>query len=143
MTLKSAADFRPTSIAVSLLPFLFVLDIERDAARAAPQLRIRLIGTAIDGVFRRPLRGHTLEEYIHGPRGADVMASFHLCADTRKPIWMRQVVHVGQNVPRYVEGVAVYLESDRIYGGLVVGEAAGSSSGSFERVFLSHGVPTA
>jgi len=39
-------------------------------SNAIPQrtafLRIRLAGTALDEVFHRPLRGHTLEEFIHG-----------------------------------------------------------------------------
>lgn len=143
MTRTQSAEFSPASIGGKLLPHLFVLDIERDLSTRAPQLRIRLIGTAIDEVFRRPLQGHVLEEYIHGPRGKDVIASFHRCAETREPLWMRQVVHIPQRAPRFVEGVAVYLEPDRIYGGLVVGDMAGSVSESFECVPLSGDLPTA
>lgn len=135
LTLDESAAFNPASIGAKLLPHLFVLDIERDVSKRAAQLRIRLIGTAIDNVFRRPLQGHTLEEFIHGPRGNEVIASFHHCADTHEPLWMRQVVHIRNRAPRFVEGVAIYLKPERIYGGLIVGEFAGLPE-SFERIPL-------
>jgi hypothetical protein len=137
MTLGDSAAFSPVSIGAKLLPHLFVLDIERDTPKGTALLRIRLVGTALDDVFRRPLRGHTLEEFIHGPRGNEVIASFHHCAETREPIWMRQVVHIRDRTPRFVEGVAIYLKPERIYGGLIVGEYVGSSAtNSFERIPL-------
>ncbi len=137
MRLKDSAAFSPSSIDVKLLPRLFVLDIERDTSNRTAFLRIRLVGTALDEVFLRPLRGHTLEEFIHGPRAKEVIASFHQCADTGEPIWMRQIVHIRDKAPRSVEGVAVYLKPERIYGGLIVGEYAGSSAmDSFECIPL-------
>ena len=137
MKLRDSSAFSPASISSKLLPHLFVLDIERDASKRTASLRIRLVGTALDEVFHRPLRGHTLEEFIHGPRGKEVIASFHHCADARQPIWMRQIVHIRDKAPRFVEGVAIYLKPERIYGGLVVGEYAGSSAAdSFERIPL-------
>ena len=137
MTLGDSAAFNPASIGAKLLRHLFVLDIERDTSKRAAFLRIRLVGTALDEVFHRPLRGHALEEFIHGPRGKEVIASFHHCADTREPIWMRQIVHIRDRAPRFVEGVAIYLKPERIYGGLLVGEYAGSSAtNSFERIPL-------
>jgi hypothetical protein len=137
MALRDSAAFKPTSIVAKLLPHLFILDIERDTAKGTPSLRIRLIGTAIDDVFRRPLKGHALEEYIHGPRGNEVIASFHHCANTHEPLWMRQVAHIRDRAPRFVEGVAIYLKPERIYGGLVVGEYADFSvAESFERIPL-------
>jgi hypothetical protein len=143
MALTDAAAFSPSSIGAKLLPHLFVLDIESETSNRAALLRIRLVGTALDDAFRRPLRGHTLDEYIHGPRGKEVIASFHHCADSREPIWMRQVVHIRNKVPRFVEGVAVYLKPERIYGGLVVGECAGLSvAASFERIALKVALPT-
>ena len=135
LTLNDSAAFNPASIGVKLLPHLFVLDIERDVSKRVCQLRIRLVGTAIDNVFRRPLQGHALEEYIHGPRGNEVIASFHHCADTHESLWMRQVVHIRDRAPRFVEGVAIYLKPERIYGGLIVGEFAGLAE-SFERIPL-------
>ena len=46
---------------------------------------------------------------------------------------MRQIVHVRDRAPRCVEGVAIYLKPERIYGGLIVGEYAQSpTAGSFE-----------
>jgi len=98
--LRHSAPYRSGA---KLLPHLFVLDIERDTAKRTASLRIRLVGTALDDVFHRPLRGHTLEEFIHGPRGKEVIASFHHCADTRQPIWMRQIVHIRDRAPRFVE----------------------------------------
>lgn len=137
MALKDSAAFSPSSIGAKLLPHLFVLDIECDTSNRTALLRIRLVGTALDDAFRRPLRGHTLDEYIHGPRGKEVIASFHHCANSREPVWMRQVVHIRNKMPRFVEGVAVYLKPERIYGGLIVGECAGLSvPASFERVAL-------
>jgi hypothetical protein len=137
MALGDSAAFKPASIDLKLVPHLFVLGIERDTAKGTPSLRIRLIGTAIDDAFRRPLNGHLLEEYIHGPRGTDVIASFHHCADTHEPLWMRQVAHIQDRAPRFVEGVAIYLKPERIYGGLVVGEYADFSvAESFERIPL-------
>src|SRR5258708_6514610 len=129
MTLGDSATFSPASIGAKLLPHLFVLDIERDTTKRTASLRIRLVGTALDDVFHRPLRGRTLEEFIHGPRGKEVIASFHHCADTRQPIWMRQIVHIRDRAPRFVEGVAIYLKPERIYGGVGVGGCAGTSPG--------------
>ena len=104
MTLGDSAAFSPASIGAKLLPHLFVLDIERDTSKRTALLRIRLAGTALDDVFRRPLRGHTLEEFIHGPRGNEVIASFHHCADTREPIWMRQIVHIRDRSAAFCRG---------------------------------------
>jgi hypothetical protein len=118
-----AAEFSPGSIGPKLLPHLFVLDIERGSAKEATALRIRLVGTEIDRTFRRQLKDHTLEEFIHGPRAASVIETFHYCANTREPVWMRQVVRLQNRPPRFVEGVAIYLQPERLYGGLVVGEA--------------------
>ena len=131
---KDALSVDPTLIDARLLPHVFILDVERDAT---VRLRIRLIGTALDHFFQRPLIGHHLEEFIHGPRGDDVIASFHHCAQTKEPLWMRQIVQLKGKVPRFVEGVAVYLEPDRIYGGLAIGELCHERVESgFERTIL-------
>lgn len=124
---RDASAVDPARIDPELLPHVFILDVERDPAL---RLRIRLIGTTLDSAFQRPLLGHHLEEFIHGPRGADVIASFHHCAETKEPIWMRQVLQLKHRMPRFVEGVAVYLKPERIYGGLVFGSV------------LNHGVET-
>jgi hypothetical protein len=75
-------------------------------------------------VFHRTLDGHCLEEFLHGPHGAEVIQGFHECADTHVAVWMRQVVRLPERLPRFVEGVVVYLAPERLYGGLVVGDAA-------------------
>ena len=115
----TASTVDPSLIHAQFLPHVYILDVERDPTI---RLRIRLAGTALDAVFRRPLVGFLLEDFIHGPRGGDVIASFHHCARTREPIWMRQIVQLKERAPRVVEGIAVYLEPERIYGGLVIGE---------------------
>ena len=137
---SDASAVNPASIDAQLLPQFYILDVERFAN---VRLRIRLVGTALDRLFQRPLVGHLLEEFIHGPRSGDVIAAFHACARACEPIWMRQVVKLQDNPPRYVEGVAVFLEPERIYGGLVVGEMTlpGVDSG-FERVNLKRSVAT-
>ena len=130
-TKRRVAEFSPATIDPDLLPHLFVLDIEpcMDLVR----LKIRLVGTALDHAFQRQLQGHYLEDYIHGPRGADVVECFHQCATSRQSIWMRQVVRIRDHLPRFVEGVAFYLEPARVYGGLIIGELPTDvDEGSFE-----------
>jgi hypothetical protein len=129
--MRRAAEFSPTTVEAELLPYVFVLEVEPclDLVR----LKIRLTGTALDDAFQRPLVGHYLEDFIHGPRGADVVEAFHLCAASRQATWMRQVVRIRDRMPRFVEGIAIYLEPDRIYGGLIVGELPTDvAEGSFE-----------
>ncbi len=128
---KDSKTIDPVAIGPHLLPHVYILDVERDTN---VRLRIRLTGTTLDHIFRQPLAGHLLEEFIHGPRGDDVIAAFHHCTRSREPIWMRQIVHRKERAPRYVEGVAVYLEPERIYGGLVIGDLSfpGAEAG-FER----------
>ena len=128
---RDAAEFDPKAVGVDILPHLFVLEIEPSADSV--RLRVRLVGTALDAAFQRHLAGHYLEEYIHGPRGADVVEGFHHCATTREAIWMRQVVRIRDRRPRFVEGVGVHLAPDRIYGGLIIGELpADVEEGGFE-----------
>ena len=128
---RSAADFNPAAVDADALPHLFVLEME--PAADSVRLRVRVVGTALDSAFERSLAGHYLEEYIHGPRGADVVEGFHHCATTREAIWMKQVVRIRDRLPRFVEGVAVHLGPDRIYGGLIIGELpADVEEGSFE-----------
>lgn len=116
---RSAADVDPVEIKPSLLPHMFILGImHSDRLR----LRIRLVGTAIDATFQRPLKGHDLEEFMHGPRGHEVIAAFHRCANGHEPIWMRQVLQLPDQSPRFVESIAVYLPPERIYGALIMGD---------------------
>jgi hypothetical protein len=135
MKFKSAKDVHPRAIGVALLPQLFILGIEKH--NHAPRLRVRLIGTALQQFFGRNLRGHYLEDFIHGPRAPDVIAGFHKVATSHAPVWMRQLVQVTNRAPRFVEGVVVYLPPARLYGGLVAGELAthpsfGMSAAIFE-----------
>lgn len=118
--LRDAASFSPHAIPPELLPHLFILDVEGTAE--APALKIRLTGTALDTAFGRSVTGHYLETFIHGPRGDDVIRGFHLCAREKKNLWMRQVVHIQDKLPRFVEGIAIHVEPRRIYGALVIGE---------------------
>jgi hypothetical protein len=63
-----------------------------------------------------------MEDFIHGPRAAEVIAGFHKVAHSHEPLWMRQLVRMTDRAPRFVEGVVVYLSPARLYGGLVAGE---------------------
>ena len=121
---REAAEFSPQSIGASLLPFLFVLEIERNPLGAVSALRVRLVGTALDRAFGRPLTGETLENFIHGPHSERVLQSFRHCAITREPVWMRQLVYMRERYARSVEGVVVYLEPERLYGGVIVSEVS-------------------
>jgi hypothetical protein len=133
---KVASAVNPRLIAPKLLPHVFILDIERATGGLA--LRIRMTGTEFARVFGRTLDGHLLEDFLHGPHGAKVIAGFHECAETQMPLWMRQVVELPGRLPRFVEGVAIYLAPERIYGGLVVGETAQDRLGSrFEKRALA------
>ena len=128
---RNAVEFNPAAVDPDLLPHLFILEIE--TAADTVRLRVRLVGTALDEAFARPLAGRYLEEFIHGPRGADVLEEFHHCARAHESIWMRQVVRIRERMPRFVEGIAVYLDPDRLYGGLIIGELPTDvSEGSFE-----------
>lgn len=119
MGCRSATDVDPVAIKPALLPLMFILEIERTGRL---RLRIRLVGTAIDAAFQRPLKGHNLEEFMHGPRGHEVISAFHRCAKGQEPIWMRQVMQLPDQSPRFVEGIAIYLPTDRIYGALLMGD---------------------
>lgn len=121
--LKDAAAFDPLAMPPLVLPHLFILELN-PVPTDGSQLRIRLTGTALDRAFERNLRGRNLEEFLHGPYSADVLAGFHRCAVDHRPIWMRQVVSIRGRVPRFVEGIAYFIEPNLIYGGLVFGEVA-------------------
>lgn len=121
---SDSAAINPAAIGADLLPHMFLLDVERAAPDGPPKLRIRLTGTALDQIFARPLVGCLLETFVHGPRGDQVLAGFHHCADTHEPLWMRQVVQIKDKAPRFVEGIAIFLAPERICGGLVTGEAS-------------------
>ena len=116
---RSAID--PLAIRANLLPYFYILEIEHDDA-VGLRLRVRLTGTALDSAFGRSVSGRYLEEFLHGPRSKEVLMGFHGCASGRVPIWMRQVVAIRDRAPRYVEGVAFYVEPELIYGGLVLGD---------------------
>lgn len=74
-----------------------------------------------------------MDEFLHGKRSIEVLNGFHSCAAGRHSLWMRQVVEIINGPPRYVEGVAFYVEPDLIYGGLVFGEYSRERGGaSFE-----------
>jgi hypothetical protein len=125
----SSAEFDPKSLTADL-PHLFVLEIERAASL---RLRVKLTGTALDTALGRPLAGHYLDEFIHGPRGGEVLRGFQHCAQTRQALWMREVVEITDKPARFVEGVLVYLAPERIYGGLVFGEWSYEQPTNFER----------
>lgn len=127
----SASEFLPNAVPSELLPYVYVLDIEGTAE--LPKLKVRLTGTALDRAFGRSVTGHYLESFIHGPRGGEVLNGFHLCARDKLRVWMRQIVRIRDNLPRFVEGIAFYVEPKRIYGGLVIGDLQGDvPDGSFE-----------
>ena len=129
-TRNARSSIDPVEIAVDLLPHLYVLEIERNGAGAQFRLRIRLSGTALDRALGRCVSGHYMEEFLHGPRSNEVLSGFRQCATTHEALWMRQVVHIANRMPRYVEGVAFYVEPDLIYGGLEFGEIADRNSES-------------
>ena len=126
---RTRASIDALEIHAALLPHFYILEIEPAEARAPPRLRIRLCGTALDRAFGRAVRGHYMDEFLHGARSTEVLHGFQSCAITRKPRWMRQVVTIADRPPRYVEGVAFYVEPDLIYGGLVFGELSRESGG--------------
>lgn len=130
---KDRAGIDPLEIGAELLPHLFILEIERHDAASPPRLRIRLSGTALDQAFGRCVMGHYLEEFLHGPRSIEVLNGFRRCATTKVPLWMRQVVHITERPPRYVEGVVFYVTPELIFGGLILGEISDlNSASSFE-----------
>ena len=129
----------PAKIEPKLLPHMFMLDIERDKIDSKKlQLRVRLAGNAVDRIVGRSSKSMILENFVHGPRGSLVIDGFHHCADTHEPLWMRQVVLIEGKLPRFVEGIAIYFEPERICGGLVAEDLTEDlPSGRFERQVLS------
>jgi hypothetical protein len=115
-------DIDPLDIAPDLLPHFFILEI-RKQGNSTTSMYIRLVGTALDAAFGRCVSGRDLEDFLHGPRSADVLNGFRRCHAERQPLWMRQVVRIGDKVPRFVEGVACPIMPNFIYGGLHLGEA--------------------
>ena len=134
-THRSAID--PTDIDPDLLPHLFLIDVLCESGSATPRLRVRLTGTALDLAFGRSVKGRSLEEFLHGPRSAEVLDTFYACARDHAPVWMRQIVEIRNQPARYVEGVVYHLDPNAICGGLIVGEmTTASPASSFERRFL-------
>ena len=133
--LRKAADYllrrrhmreiHPAQLGADILPILFIVDIER--GEDGPSLKLRFMGTALDATFKRSLTGRRLEEFIHGPRGNEVMQGFRAAAEDHGACWMRQIMQIKDDVPRFVEGLAIYLEPERLYGALAVGTLADRS----------------
>lgn len=122
---SSGSPIDPLTVRTALLPHFYILDVLRDAA-GLTRLRVRLTGTALDRAFGRSLRGQHMEDFLHGPRSQEVLRGFHTCAETRAPLWMRQVVEIRDRPPRYVEGVAFFVAPNLIYGGLMIGDVVGA-----------------
>ena len=137
LTCGGVSDVNPRNIDAKALPHLFILTIERNAEGKLEGLRVRFTGTALDSAFQRKLVGSRLEDHVHGPRASDVLAAFHDCAETGRARWMRQVVHLEARSPRFVEGVAIRLTPERLYGGLIVGQLAKEEDAGFESADLS------
>jgi len=134
MSCHHRSEIDPLGVEADCLKHIFILEIERDDAGVVSRLRIRLTGTSLDTGFGRQVKSRYLDEFIHGPRGSQVLKAFVRCATDREPVWMRQIVEIKGQPPRFVEGVAVHVAPDRICGGLVIGELSkGSRHGdSFE-----------
>lgn len=130
----SAQDFDPVTLDADLWQYLYVIDILTQQDRADVGLRIRLTGTALDTMIGRALGGERLEQVVRGPHSEKVLAGFQRCAVGREPVWMRQVVKIDKKAPRFIEGVAVYLDPERIYGGVVVGDVSPAADGFDSRV---------
>jgi hypothetical protein len=135
---KSAGEVTARSFDPAVLPHVFILEIEPGKP---VRLRVRLVGTMLNQLFHRRLEGRYVEDFLHGPRAAEVIQGFHDCATAHTHVWMRQVVNLPNRAPRFVEGVLVFLPPDRIYGGLTAGDFAPGieAATSFERAELGAG----
>jgi hypothetical protein len=118
---RSRALIDPLDIGAELLPHFYILEIQQQAG-ALPALHIRLAGTALDLALGRCVKGNDLNDFLHGPRSADVLAGFYHVALDQVALWMRQIVTIANKPPRFVEGVAVPVAPGLICGGLVFGE---------------------
>lgn len=128
LTRRSVDEVNPLALGPDLLPLLYALDVERNAPAEPAKLRIRLTGTAVDEMFGRKITGLHLDDFLHGPRSARVLYAFHCCARAFDSFWMRQVVRIADRAPRYVEGVAIHVAPNRIYGGLLHGEVSSDAA---------------
>ena len=128
---RSAID--PIDMGAASLPHIFILEVQAGTADIPSRLHIRLAGTALDRAFGRSVTGAHLDDFLHGSHSAEVLDGFRRCANQHQALWMRQVVQIAGKLPRYVEGIAFYVEPALIYGGLVFGEVSvDSSDASFE-----------
>ena len=127
----SAAAFDPVKLAPDLWQHLYVIDVLTLPEVAERGLRIRLTGSSLETLFGRRLVGERLDHILHGPHSAEVLAGFQRCAMAREPVWMRQIVTIDRKAPRFIEGVAVHLAPERIYGGLLSGQVS-AAKGGFE-----------
>ncbi len=121
----------------SKLPQMYILEIEPGDDILPLHLRVRLTGTSLDRMFGKATAGRYLHEFIHGPRGDDVMRAFIRSALDQTPIWMRQIVTFPEKAARFVEGIVVPVAPSRIYGGLMAGELTRRTAGGFECLPLS------
>ncbi len=128
MSLSHRREVDPGAIGTALLPIIYVLRLEQHAAKSEPQMRVSLTGTMIDDAMNQPLRNRYLGDFIHGPRGSDVMAAYLDCSATHRPFWMRQVGAYRNGKRRFIEGVGIFLEPDCIYGGLVTRDIIGATT---------------
>lgn len=127
---RQADEVDVAALVPELQSLLYALDVERGMPSEPAKLRIRHTGEAVDRMFGRSIVGHHLEDFLHGPRSARVLYAFHCCARAFDSFWMRQVVRIADQMPRYVEGVAIHVAPNRIYGGLLHGAVSSDDAPS-------------
>lgn len=59
---------------------------------------------------------------VLAPHDVGVIKDFHSCVRDKQNILARQIVRIGDNLPRFAEGIGFRVESRRICGGLVIGD---------------------
>ena len=81
------AGFDVLAYEPSFWPHLYLLDVT-----AADRLQVRLVGQHIRDMMGRRCQGHFMDEFLHGPRSRDVMATFAACVRDRRAARMSQSI---------------------------------------------------
>ena len=91
-------------------PHLYLLDVT-----ASDRLLVRLVGQHIRDMLGRQCRGHFMDEFLHGPKSRDVMATFAACVRDRCAAYMTQsIVLPNRPVFRVVAGAMPLFDDGRV-----------------------------
>lgn len=96
---KRADEFDILEIPARFWNSLFVLEVD-----PSDRLLVRLTGTTIENHLKRSCKGLYMDDIIHGPRSADVLAAFERCKTQATKLLMAQTVEISTSTTLFVMG---------------------------------------